>query len=156
MPNSPFDTRLGWQLYIYPTFKVPYDALVAAVGRLAADSPDEYATHPKTKLLARINSLILEEIPSDPGHPMYRQGTTLGPQYRAWFRAKFLGRFRLFFRYDAKARIIIYCWVNDENTLRKSGSETDPYSVFARMIRSGCPPNDWTDLVTQVVGQPDA
>jgi toxin YhaV len=39
-----------------------------------------------------------------------------------WRRAKFLSRFRLFFRYNSKAKVIIYAWVNEENTLRKAGS----------------------------------
>ena len=48
-------------------------------------------------------------------------GNTLGPEHRHWRRAKFLGRFRLFFRYSSKDRVIIYAWVNDQNTLLKAG-----------------------------------
>lgn len=77
----------------------------------------------------------------------YRQGNTLGPEYRHWFRAKFLGRFRLFFRYDSRARLIVYAWVNDERGLRQSGGKNDPYEVFRRMLKSGNPPNDWAALV---------
>jgi hypothetical protein len=45
-----------------------------------------------------------------------------GADYRHWFRVKFSGRFRLFFRYSSQHKVIVYAWVNDENTLRKSGS----------------------------------
>lgn len=136
-----------------PAFRTAYDGLVAEVDRLAAEKPADYRTHPKTKLLARINAIILDEIPADPSHKDYRQGTKLGGQYKNWFRAKFFkGRFRLFFRFDTASRIIIYCWVNDENTLRKEGARTDPYSVFAKMLRSGNPPNGWDELAEQVVG----
>jgi excisionase family DNA binding protein len=31
-------------------------------------------------------------------------------------------RFRLFFRYDTKAKIIVFAWVNDEQTLRNAVS----------------------------------
>ena len=63
-------------------------------------------------------------------------------------RRELLGRrFRLFFRFDSKTRIIIFAWVNDENTLRSSGSKSDPYTVFQRMLERGHPPDDWAELV---------
>ncbi len=153
MPTSPFASSNGWRLYMYPAFKAVYDGLVAEVGRLAAASPDDYVSHPKTKLLARINRIILDEIPADPGHKDYRQGKALGAANKNWFRAKFLkGRFRLFYRYDSSSKLIIYCWINDENTLRKEGARTDPYAVFKGMLESGKPPTDWGDLVEIVAG----
>ena len=151
MPNDPFATRHGWTLYLYSAFRVPYDTLVTEVGKLAAFNPEGLATHPKAKLLKRINDLILEEIPSNPANPIFRQGSTLGTHHKDWFRAKFLGRFRMFYRYNTNAKLIIYCWVNDENTLRKSGAETDPYKLFAKMLKSGNPPNSWNDLWRTVV-----
>lgn len=153
MPTSPFNVRNGWRLYMYPAFQSVYDGLVGEVARLAAASPDGYASHPKTKLLARINKIILDEIPADPGHKDYRLGKALGGGHKNWFRAKFLkGRFRLFYRYDSSSKVIIFCWTNDENTLRKEGSRTDPYVVFKSMLESGKPPSDWGDLVEIVVG----
>ena len=70
----------------------------------------------------------------------------MGPEFRHWRRAKIGRRFRLFFRFDTKTRIIIFAWVNDENTLRASGSKTDPYVVFQRMLERGQPPDDWAAL----------
>ena len=153
MPNSPFDTRNGWRLFTHLTFKTVYDGLVADVDRLAAKNPTDYTSHPKAKLLARINTLILEEIPADPNHKDYRQSTKLRDQYKNWFRVKFLkNRFRLFFRFDSTSKIIIYCWVNDENSLRKEGAKIDPYMVFSKMLKLGNPPGKWDGLVRQVVG----
>ena len=54
----------------------------------------------------------------------------------------------MFFRYDAKAKVIVYAWVNDQRTLRSSGSKTDPYAVFARMLARENPPDDWAALTT--------
>ncbi|MBY3755748.1 type II toxin-antitoxin system YhaV family toxin [Azospirillum formosense] len=153
MSNSPFDTRHGWQLYMHPAFKGRYDTLVDSVERLKVADAEGYVSHPQAKLLKRINELILDEIPSKPGDPKYRQGKTLGSAYKDWFRAKFFSRFRLFFRYSTDQRIIIFCWLNDENTLRQAGSDTDPYAVFAKMIRAGNPPNDWEELIKVVVGE---
>lgn len=61
---------------------------------------------------------MLDVVPDDPTRDDYRQGNTLEPAHRHWRRAKIGRRFRLFFRYDSKAKVIVYAWVNDEQTLR--------------------------------------
>jgi toxin YhaV len=92
--------------------------------------------------------LIFDTVPSDPNREEYRQGNTMGTEFRHWRRAKIGRRFRLFVRFDSKTRIILFAWVNDENTLRSSGSKSDPYVVFQRMLERGHPPDDWAALVT--------
>ena len=67
--------------------------------------------------------------------------------YRHWRRAKFLGRFRLFFRFSSAHKTIVYAWVKDETTLRKAGARTDPYAVFMRRLREGNPPDRWDELL---------
>lgn len=99
------------------------------------------------KLFDALTTLILEVVPSDPNRDEYRQGNTMGPAFRHWRRAKIDRRFRLFFRFDSKTRIIIFAWVNDEHTLRSSGAKTDPYIVFQKMLKSGHPPDDWDALL---------
>ncbi len=140
-----FAERHGWKLYRSSAFADALDRLEADVARLAADRPLDHGNHPKAKLLARIRDLIFEEIPRDPNANVYGLGNTLGPAHRHWRRAKFLQRFRLFFRFDSASRIIIYAWVNDENTLRKYGSRTDPYAVFVRPTRRGHSADSWAD-----------
>jgi toxin YhaV len=139
----------GWQLYVHPAFSETFDALVAEVARLRSTEPQRYTQHPKAKLLRRLVDLIEIEIPRNPGATEFSLGNTLGPAHRHWRRAKFLGRFRLFFRYSSTARVIVYAWVNDENTLRKAGGRSDPYSVFARLLRRGHPPDDWNALIRE-------
>lgn len=146
-PDSPFAERYGWKLYRASALAATLDALEAEVARLAAERPDAFTSHPKAKLLARISNLIFEEIPRDPNAHVFGLGNTLGAAHRHWRRAKFLQRFRLFFRFDSASRIIIYAWVNDENTLRKAGSRTDPYAVFVRLLDDGDPPDNWEDLL---------
>jgi len=73
--------------------------------------------------------------------------TRLDPYKNFKFRVKFGGRFRLFFRYDGRARLIVFAWVNDEQTLRKRGAKSDPYAVFRAMLKRGNPPADWDALV---------
>lgn len=136
-----------WTLLQHPDFKLAFGDLVAEVKALKATSPDAFKTHGKTKLLKRVVDLVFSEIPGDPTADQYQLGNTMGESFRRWRRAKFLGRFRLFFRFDTATRVIIYGWVNDENTLRKAGSKTDPYAVFKARLTKGDPPTDWAELL---------
>jgi toxin YhaV len=147
--NRTVPPKPAWRLYVHPAFSQTFDALVAEVKRLQTVDPSGYSLHPKAKLLRRIVDLVETEIPRDPGAAEYNLGNTLGPAHRHWRRAKFLSRFRLFFRYDSKAAVIIYAWVNDQNTLRKAGSGNDPYHLFGGMLRKGRPPDDWADLMQE-------
>jgi len=145
-PRAP---KTSWQLYVHPAFSKPFDALTGEVERLAATDPKGYTEHPKAKLLKRVVDLIETEIPRNPGGAEYALGNTLGPSHRHWRRAKFLGRFRLFFRYSSQARVIIYAWVNDESTLRKAGGRHDPYTVFGALLRKADPPDGWDALMKE-------
>jgi toxin YhaV len=137
----------GWTLRIHPAFGEQYKKLIIQVEQLKSQNPEEYKQHPATKLLKNITELIFKRIPEDPTAPEFRQGKTLGADKKHWFRAKFNSRFRLFFRYSSTTKVIIYAWVNDENSLRKAGAKTDPYYIFAKMLESGNPPNSWDELL---------
>jgi len=137
----------GWTLLFHDAVIGQLEKLGEACERARKADPKTFRANANVKLFAALARLMLEIIPADPARPEFRQGNTLGPEYRHWFRAKFLGRFRLFFRYDSKAKLIVYAWVNDERTLRQSGGKTDPYEVFKRMLKSGEPPDDWSALV---------
>ena len=130
----------GWRLYVHPLFDQQFRRLVEQVETLAANDPVGYRLQPAAKLLATINRHIRDIIPRDPGAAEFRQGNTLGSDNRHWFRAKFHERYRLFYRFSSRDRVIIYAWVNDESTLRKAGSKTDPYHVFRAMLEAGDTP----------------
>lgn len=141
--------RHGWWLLAHPLFLDQLGRLLAAVERAKRADPEGWRGKADAKLLAAIRALVLERIPRDPLAAEFRQGNTLGPAHRHWFRAKFGGaRFRLFFRADSRVRVIVYAWVNDRDTLRKAGSGTDPYAVFGAMLAGGNPPDDWPALLT--------
>jgi toxin YhaV len=139
----------GWKLYVHPLFEQQFRQLVEQVEALAAKDPMGYKDLPAAKLLATINRHIRETIPRNPGAAEFRQGNTLGSDNRHWFRAKFHERYRLFYRFSSREKVIIYAWVNDERTLRKSGSRTDPYRVFRAMLEAGDPPNTLEQLIVR-------
>jgi len=137
----------GWTILAHPLFLDQLEKLTSAVEALKAKKPDEYQKNASTKLLAALNKLLFQTIPADPSATVYRQGATLGETHKHWFRAKFgNSRFRLFFRYDSTAKVIIFAWVNDETTLRTHGAKTDAYKVFKGMLEGGNPPDDWAAL----------
>jgi toxin YhaV len=155
MSTGLFAERNGWSLYAYAAFGDAFEGLSDAVEDLRKKQPESYESHPKAKLLRRIIELILDEIPRDPNGAAYQLGNTLGGAHRHWRRAKFLGRFRLFYRFSTAHKAIVYAWVNDETTLRKAGSRTDPYASFNKRLRDGDPPDGWDDLFRKaVVGRP--
>ena len=145
----------GWHLFAHPLFLAQLEKLTVAVEKLQQSDPVGYQKTPNAKLLAALRQLVFETIPSDPTRADYRQGGTLGSDRKHWFRAKFgNGRFRLFFRFDSKAKIIIFAWVNDETTLRTYGSKTDAYAVFRKMLDEGNPPDSWSALLDASKGDP--
>lgn len=138
----------GWTVCTHPLFLDQLEKLTGAVEALARKKPEAYRDSANAKLLAALVGLVFDKIPRDPASTAYMQGKTLGAAHRHWFRAKFGGgRFRLFFRYSTRAKVIIFAWVNDENTLRTYGSKTDAYAVFKAMLEGGNPPDDWADLL---------
>ncbi len=139
----------GWTIFAHPLFLDTLETLAAQVAALQQKYPGGYLNKNASKRLAAINALAFEIIPQDPTRPEYRQGATLGGDHKHWFRAKFFQQYRLFFRYHQESKIIVYAWVNDENTKRAYNSDTDAYRVFKRMLKRGNPPDDWLNLLAE-------
>ena len=140
--------RHGWNLLFHEGLIEQLQKLQTAAQKAQTQDPQGFESNANVKLFNALAQLMLETVPSDPSRDEYRQGNTMGPAFRHWRRANLGRRFRLFFRFDSKTRIIIFAWVNDENTLRSSGSKTDPYAVFQKMLQRGNPPDDWAALVS--------
>ncbi len=137
----------GWTLYLYSLFDDQLAALEDRVEKSRKAKPGEYRSESAVKLLTKIRRQTQELIPADPGASQFRQGNTLGRQNRQWFRAKFHTRYRLFFRFSTADKVIVYVWMNDEATLRKSSSKTDPYTIFESMLEAGDPPKNFEELL---------
>lgn len=136
----------GWKLYAHPCFTEQLKQLVTRVESLRQSEPETYQQKVPAKLLAAIVKLMQVTIPNDPASANFHQGKTLGAHYKHWRRATFYQQYRLFFRYDSTARVIVYAWVNDADTKRAYDSKSDAYRVFSRMLARGNPPNDWSEL----------
>jgi toxin YhaV len=145
----------SWTIYAHPLFLNQVAALIRQVERLKRKDPKGYSKKNSTKRLAAIAKLAFEVIPQDPARTEYRQGNTLGEDHKHWFRAKFFQQYRLFFRYHAATKLIVYAWVNDEDTKRVYESGDDAYRIFRKMLEGGQPPNDWDRLLAEARAEAD-
>jgi toxin YhaV len=139
----------GWHLFAHPLFLAQVQTLSQQVETLQRKDPVGYVNKNATKRLSAITQLAFDTIPQDPTRPEYRQGNTLGGQHKHWFRAKFFQQYRLFFRYHAGSKVIVFAWVNDDQTKRAFESSDDAYRVFRKMLDSGHPPDDWEQLLSE-------
>ena len=139
----------GWTVFAHPLFLAQIEALTGQVETLKQKDPVGYVKKNASKRLAAIIDLAFDLIPQNPARPEYRQGGTLGDDYKHWFRAKFFQQYRLFFRYHASSKVIVLAWVNDENTKRAYESSDDAYRVFRKMLENGHPPDDWNQLLAE-------
>jgi toxin YhaV len=79
----------GWTVYAHPLFLDQLEVLIAAVEKARAKDPRGYKKR-AARLLAAALKVAFENIPADPAGDVFRQGDTLGDDYKHWFRAKFL------------------------------------------------------------------
>ena len=138
-----------WHLYACPMFEQQLRALKDKAKAQSRAYRESLMVGSTTKLLRTVETYIQVSIPTDPSASQFRQGNTLGKENRQWFRAKFHLRYRLFFRFSTVNKAIVYAWMNDEATLRKSGSKTDPYTIFESMLEAGDPPKSFEELLAR-------
>ncbi|MBN1602655.1 MAG: type II toxin-antitoxin system YhaV family toxin [Chitinispirillaceae bacterium] len=134
--------RNGWKLFWHSLFKMEIERLKKDVLRAKQNDPINYKTHPKYKLLETVRNIIFFEIPANPTHCRFNLSGNLS----SYKREKFGNRRRLFFRYFSNDFSIIYLWLNNEDTLRKDGSKTDPYQLFSKMVSNGVFKTNQNDL----------
>ena len=143
----------GWTIFAHPLFLAQLDTLAQQIEALKNKDPAGYLKKNASKRLAAIVKLAFDIIPQDPTRPEYRQGGTLGEEYKHWFRAKFFQQYRLFFRYHALSKVIVFAWVNDDDTKRAYESSDDAYRVFRKMLANGNPPDNWDQLLAEATAE---
>lgn len=136
----------GWSIYAHPLFLDQLEWLIEEVEARKARDPKTWQKKNCTKRLSAIFKLVTEAIPADPSATAFRQGGTLGDHRKHWFRAKFFQQYRLFYRFNSDAKVIVLAWVNDDKTLRAYGSKTDAYATFKGMLEDGNPPDNFDAL----------
>jgi toxin YhaV len=147
----------GWQIRFHRVFAERYRELLANVRRLRDRlPPDQYAHHPDVKLLASLDRVIRKIIPADPeAREFWLKGNL--SKFRRTKGSGLPDRYRLFWVFSARLRVIIILYLNDSDTLRKEGSSRDPYAVFQRLLGQGTVGADfeanWTMVQTELERQ---
>lgn len=149
MPDEPMIIN-GYTIYEHECFTRQLEELADTID--SQEKSGKATQSAEAKLLNRILDEI-NDIAHAPDSTKYRLGKTMGDEFKHWRRAKFMGRYRLFFRYDSTSKIIILAWVNDSETKRTYGSKKDAYAVFKKMLESGNPPTDWLALLKTTINK---
>ena len=55
----------------------------------------------------------------------------------------------MFFRYHAPSKVMVYAWVNNEDTKRAYEGSDYAYRVFRKMLDSGHPPDGRNQLLDE-------
>jgi len=139
----------SWTVFAHPLFIGQLETLARQVDLLKQKDPVGHVKKNASKRLAAITRLAFDIIPQDPARAEYRQGNTLGSQHKHWFRAKFFQQYRLFFRYHAPSKVLVFAWVNDDDTKRAYEGSDDAYRVFSKLLAAGSPPDNWEELLKE-------
>lgn len=139
----------GWKLLYHPIFGDRYAELRDHVGVLKKRlSKADFARHPDVKLVVAVRRVVLEIIPQDPNRPDF----WLKDDLAKFRRVKGYGlpdRYRLFYAFSQKEKVVILLYLNASGTLRKEKAKTDPYEVFKSMVRSGRIGSDFESNLSQ-------
>lgn len=92
---------------------------------------ERFRQHKIVKLAYRIRQADQEIIPQGPNRPGYHLTGSL-KKYRRYKQG--LQRYRLFFCFSDRPKIILYLYLNNEKHLRKAGDKGDPYEEFKRLV----------------------
>lgn len=139
----------GWEILLFKIFYDQYLELTSVVKSLRDKNPTGYKSHPKTKLLAKIQFVIKEDVPADPLHKKFMLSKTL-TKHKEWRRVKkgLPPRYRLFFRFYSGNKNIIFAWMNDGTSIRKEGDKYDVYNVFLKLLKNRVIPNQYEELLS--------
>ena len=133
--------RHSWNLLFHDGLIEQLQKLQTAAQKAQTQDTQGFESNANVKLFNALAQLMLETVPSDPSRDEYRQGNTMGPAFRHWRRAKLGRRFRLFFRFDSKTRIIIFMAMMEAQTyLAKRQARADLNAFDAVMARTGGEP----------------
>jgi mRNA-degrading endonuclease RelE of RelBE toxin-antitoxin system len=95
---------------------------------------EDYVKHEVVKLLERISRATKETIPQDPNNISYKLRGTLS-KFRRFKQG--IRRYRLIFCFSKNPPLILYCYINDKEHLRKDGDKNDPYGEFCNLLNTG-------------------
>ena len=80
--------RHGWTLLFHDCVVEQLQNSSAAAQRAKLNDPQGFEGSANVRLFRALSHLILEVVPGDPARDEFRQGKTLGADYRHWRRSE--------------------------------------------------------------------
>jgi len=150
-PAEEFHYSLFREQYVYRQMRFLH---------LLQEDRERNKQHPDVKFFIKLRK-AMDTCLDEPGHARYYCGNTIAEQryagkqlgrgYAHWRRIKndMPDRYRLFFQFSNRGRLVIFTWLNEPQDIRRDGSTNDVYAVFARLLAGGKIPNLFSDLLPQ-------
>lgn len=142
-------SRVGKTRYLLKYHELYYQRIQELKSRVkelkAQLTPEQFAQHEAVKLAVRVRDAE-KEAADDPNRREY----LLRDELRKFRRyKKGLGRYRIIFCFSSDPPIIIFLYLNTEQSQRKAGSGRDPYEEFKGLLRRGRVSHDPSDPKVQ-------
>jgi toxin YhaV len=126
------EKKCNYLLKCHKFYAEKVDALKHEIKKLKITLDSQtFLQHPEVKFAARLRDATKKIIPEDPDKKEYQLHGDL-KKYRRYKQG--LQRYRLFFTFSSKPRIILYLYINDKSSLRKEGDKNDPYKIFSKLV----------------------
>lgn len=106
--------RHGWTLLFHDRVIEQLRGLQARSERAAQGTPQGREANANLGLFRPLSRLILEVVPRDPSRDAYLPDNMQGLMGGYWRRVEIGRRRWLFFRYDSKAKVIVFAWLHEE------------------------------------------
>jgi toxin YhaV len=126
------------------------EALAQQVEAFKQKDPAGYVKKNASKRLAAVTKLAFDVIPQDPARRGIPARRHLGDRTTSTGSGQSSSSSTACsFRFHAPSKVIVLAWVNDEETKRAYERSDDAYRVFRKMLESGHPPDDWSQLLAE-------
>ena len=109
--------RHGWTLLFHEGFIEQLRKVQAAAVPLSDSEPQQFDGDANAKLFQALSHWVMDAVPGDPSRDGFRHCNIAEPAHSNWRCAKIGRRFRLFFRYDARAKVIVFAALKDWTAL---------------------------------------
>jgi toxin YhaV len=127
------------RLRFHAAFELVLDELAAVVAKEKERDPEHYKQSPRARLLARIYRSIMQQVPGDPQHASFHQGSSSGYSYQEWKRAKLGDRYRLFFKHLKDDNVIVFSWISSDISAGSYLKQMDAHRLLRTTRQTAAP-----------------
>ena len=115
--------RHGWTLLFHEGFIEQLRKVQAAARPGISSEPQRLDGNANVMLFQALSHWVMDAVPGDPSRDAFRHCNIAEPARSNWRCAKIGGRFRLFFRYDARAKVIVFAALKERAAAMAPSSE---------------------------------